>query len=494
MTRNINTMQINKRNRRLCKVLSAILVTFMGLSMALFCVSARTNSWNLIVSQAEGSDYFYAVGNGGSAKPQWSVVRQNCFIICKRLTTAFNQCITEYDDDLNIIKILEWFYDNGQASYAVELGTKWNVFNSHVTNYINETAELVGYGESVPTVNGKEVTVEQYQNLYSRINTELESLNAYVSDVRSNYQASRISSDGGMSGALGDSGGIVNYLWTQLRVIVSDIGFGSGTTNRFLGITTSSESIRTIADSISGVTKTFAYAIAVILFGVNITTTALQNEILTLRGGIKVFARVILVKIWIDLAIPICMYTLGIVNSLARQILTTLSASGGSVFGNSSINSSSASGWGAILKMVTRIFNAIIEFITGFPSLILIIIMIVCIVLVIIKLVARCFELTCLVSLSPIFFATLVGEESKRYFRKFMSAFLTTAGYIAYVAIVYAVGTRWVAQATEPNLVTSLSSLFLPIISTLPRAIIIIACCRVMVKPPKVLLSLTDGG
>ena len=175
-------------------------------------------------------------------------------------------------------------------------------------------------------------------------------------------------------------------------------------------------------------------------------------------------------------------------------VFKTLSSSGGSVFGNSSINSSSASGWGAILKMVTRIFNAIIEFITGFPSLILIIIMIVCIVLVIIKLVARCFELTCLVALSPIFFATLVGEESKRYFRKFMSAFLTTAGYIAYVAIVYAVGTRWVAQATEPNLNTSLSSLFLPIISTLPRAIIIIACCRVMVKPPKVLLSLTDGG
>ena len=469
MKNTIYTQQQIRKNKRLCKILSVMLVTFMCLSTALFCVSARTNSWNLIVSQAEGSDYFYAVGNGGSAKPQWSVIRQNCFIICKRLTTSFNSCITEFDDDLNIIKILEWFYDNGQASYAVELGTKWNTFNAHVTNFINETAELVGYGESVPTVNGKEVTVEQYQNLYSRINTELDSLNAYVSDVRSNYQASRISSDGGMSGALGDSGGIVNYLWTQLRVIVSDIGFGSGTTNRFLGITTSSESIRTIA-------------------------TALQNEILTLRGGIKVFARVILVKIWIDLAIPICMYALGIVNSLARQILTTLSSSGGSVFGNSSINSSSASGWGAILKMVTRIFNAIIEFITGFPSLILIIIMIVCIVLVIIKLVARCFELTCLVSLSPIFFATLVGEESKRYFRKFMSAFLTTAGYIAYVAIVYAVGTRWVAQATEPNLVTSLSSLFLPIISTLPRAIIIIACCRVMVKPPKVLLSLTDGG
>ena len=494
MTKNINTMQISKRNKRLCKVLTTILVVFMFLSSALFCVSARTNSWNLVVSQAEGNEYFYSVGNGGAPKHEWSVIRQNCFIICKRLSTTFNQSIVEYDDDLNIIKILEWFYDNGQASYAVELGTKWNTFNSHVTNYINETAELVGYGESVPTVNGKEVTVEQYQNLYSRINTELENLNAFISDVRSNYQASVINSGSGMPGALIDSGSIVNYLWTQLRVIISDVGFGSGSTNRFLGITTSSESIRTIADSISGVTKTFAYAIAVILFGVNITTTALQNEILTLRGGIKVFARVILVKIWIDLAIPICMYSLGIVNSLARQVLTTLSSSSGNVFGNTSVNSSSVSGWGAILKMVTRIFNAIIEFITGFPSLILIIIMIVCIVLVIIKLVALCFELTCLVSLSPIFFATLVGEESKRYFRKFISAFLSTAGYIAYVAIVYAVGSRWVAQATEPNIVSSLSSLFLPIISMLPRAIIIIACCRVMVKPPKVLLSLTDGG
>ena len=494
MKNNIYTQQQIKKNRRLCKVLSAMLVIFMFLSTALLTVSARTNSWNLNVSQADGSEYFYSVGYGGSPRPQWSVVRQNCFILCKRLTTAFNSCITEYDDDLNVIKILEWLYDNGQASNAVELGTKWNVFNAHVTNFINETSELVGYSDSVPTVNGKEVTVEQYQNLYSRINTELESLNAYVSDVRSNYQASKISSDGGMSGAMIDSGSIVNYLWTQLRVIISDVGFGSGNTNRFLGISTSSDSIRSIADSVAGVTKTFAYAIAVILFGVNITTTALQNEILTLRGGIKVFARVILVKIWIDLAIPICMYALGIVNSLARQILTTLSSGSGSVFGNSSINSSSASGWGAILKMVTRIFNTIVEFITGFPSLILIIIMIVCIVLVIIKLVARCFELTCLVSLSPIFFATLVGEESKRYFRRFMSAFLSTSGYIAYVAIVYAVGTRWVAQATEPNLATSLSALFLPIISTLPRAIIIIACCRVMVKPPKVLLSLTDGG
>ncbi len=494
MVQSINSVKIEKRNRRLCKVLSVILVLFMLLSSAFFCVAARSNAWGLVVSQADGMDYFYRPGYGGGTNPNWSIVRQNCFIICKRLAYTFNDSVTAYSDDLNVISILNYFYNNRQYDYAIEMGTKWNSFNAHVTNFINETAELVGTGDAVPVVDGKKVTVEQYQNLYSRIAKEIETLSAFITDLRTSYQASKISSDGGMSGALSDSRNIVNYLWTSLRVIISDVGFGSGNTNTFLGISTSSASIQAIANTVSSVTKTFAYAVAVILFGINITTTALQNEILTLRGGIKVFARVILVKIWIDLAIPICIYVLNLVNSLAGQLLRTISASGGNVFNNARIQTTGSDGWTAILKMITRIFNAIIELITGFPSLILISIMIICIVLVIIKLVARCFELTCLVSLSPIFFATLVGEESKRYFRRFISAFVTTAGYIAYVAIVYAVGSRWVAQATTPNLTTSLTSLFLPIISTLPRAIIIIACCRVMVKPPKVLLSLTDGG
>lgn len=493
MIKNINTVQINKQNKKLCKILSVILVIFMFLSSAFFCVAARSNDWGLVVSQANGVGYFYSVGYGGSPRPQWTSIRQNCFIICKRLALTFNDAITEYSPELNVIDILEYYYNNQQSTYAVQLGTKWNVFNAHVTNFINETSELVGYSDSLPTINGKEVTVEQYQNLYSRITSELDNLNSFILDLRASFQASR-NNGSGMSGAISDSGGIVNYLWSKLKGIISDVGFGTGNTERFLGISTSPSEIEAIANSISSVTKTFAYAIAVILFGINITTTALQNEILTLRGGIKVLARVVLVKIWIDLAIPICMYILNIINSLAGQILSTLSSSNNSVFNNGNINGAKNDAWTAILRLVTRIVNFLIEVVTGLPSLILIIVMIVCIVLVIIKLVARCFELTCLVSLSPIFFATLVGEESKRYFRRFISAFLTTSGYIAYVAIVYAVGSRWVAQASTPNLATSLSSLFLPIISTLPRAIIIIACCRVMVKPPKVLLSLTDGG
>ena len=109
-----------------------------------------------------------------------------------------------------------------------------------------------------------------------------------------------------------------------------------------------------------------------------------------------------------------------------------------------------------------------------------------------VKMVARVFELTCLVAVSPVFFATLVGEESKRYFRKFISAFLSTAGYIVFVSITYLIATTWVAQ-NSPNTVMTANALLDNTIKVLPCAIIIIACCRVVVKPPKVLTSLLDG-
>ena len=494
MTKSLETMQSDKRNKRLCSVLSVLLVALMLFSSALFCVAARDNSWGLNVSTADGVGYFYSVGAGGYARRTWSTIRQNCFLQCKKLADTFNSSITEFYNDQNVIWILEYFYDNNAQNEAVEFGNRWNTFNKRVTDFINETALLVGYGDSVPRVNGAEVTVDQYQSLHSRLSEELKNLNALISEIKSAYSVIQSLNKSGMSGSIIDAENIVNRLWSSLSLLISSVGLGSGTVDPFLGITTSLDSIENIANTIAGVTKTFAYAIAVILFGVNITTTALQNEILTLRGGIKVFARVILVKIWIDIAIPVCMLILKIVNDLAGQILSMLAAGASNVFNSTTINNSSNSIWDPILKVINGIFNLLRDLITGFPTFLLICVMLVCIVIVIIKLVSRCFELTCLVSLSPIFFATLVGEESKRYFRRFISAFLSTAGYIAYVAIVYAVGSKWIADATSPDVRNSLLSLFLPIMATLPRAIIVIACCRVMVKPPKVLLSLTDGG
>lgn len=492
MKDNIYVRKIEKRNKHLCKILSIILVVLMLLSSASFLIASGLS----VSSQRIGMTYYYTVGNhDGRPDYSWSSIRQNCFINCQMLVSTYNYLIDSVEEQNNIARIFAYLESHGGDSEKLaNYANTWNTFFSHICSCQSDTELLCSNISAVPVVNGKEVTVDQYQNLYSKITEEYDRLLSFVNDIRSYYDAAKAGEGVGMSVVIRDSATIINRMWKNLRLVITEVGFGSGVTNSFLGISTSTDSIQEIADAVSSVTKTFAYALAVILFGVNITTTALQNEILTLRGGIKVFGRVILVKFWIDLAIPICIFALNIVNSLAAQILNILTSSASNVFGTTRISQSSVSSWPAIVALVQKIIRFLAELVTGFPSMIIIIVMGVCIVLVIIKLVARCFELTCLVSISPVFFATLVGEETKRYFRKFMSAFLSTAAYIAYVAIVYAVATKWIMDTNNPNINDSLKSLVLPITSMLPRAIIIVACCRVMVKPPKVLLSLADGG
>ena len=497
MSKNLRMTEQIKRNKRLCKILSVILVVLMCLSSVFMVVSAGTeespdrNSWNLF-KQKIGVDYFH-----GPNRPnrEWSTIRQNCFLRCRTLVEDFNDCIIKSDINNNIVKMLEYSHEHGYDKEASAIGGRWNDFYWEVINTRNDVMILVGYDDAVPSVDGKRVTTEQYQNQLNVISKFMDKLKSIKTDASNLYDTalSDTNSEDTIGSVLMESGSVVNFLWSALGLAIKDVGVGSGQTNSFLGISTSSTAIKTIADSVSSVTKTFAYAIAVILFGINISTTALQNEILTLRGGIKVFARVIVVKFWIDLAIPICIYALNMVNSLGVQILNNISVNNSSLLSSFNINSPAGGLAEMILRFVKKIFSLLKSILIGFPSMIILGIMAVCIVIVIVKLVARCFELTCLVAISPIFFATLVGEETKRYFRRFISAFLSTAGYIVYIAIVYAVATQWVASATTPS-ITSLESFLNAVKSLLPRAIIVIASCRVMVKPPKVLLSLTDGG
>lgn len=497
MKNNLKTRQIQRRNKRLCKVLSVILVVLMMISSVIMCVSAASTSWGLETSQIDNS-YFYSVGFGGGADSSWSVIRQRCFLNCETLVHQFNSYVVNYDVNFNVIKQLNYCYNRGYRNEALSIATKWNTLRLKIIDTVTECTQIVGYsGSAIPYINGEQVTIIQYQNYYSAITKQYNSLNSLADEAKNLYGLVMSNSTNFMGIMISDTGNLVNFLWSGLRVIITSFGTGDGSASNVLGISFSTYSMKQTADAISGVIKTFAYAIAVVLFGVNVTTTALQNEILTLRGGIKVFARVILVKIWIDLAIPICIYSLNIINKLAINILTSLGISRSTIFSDFNI-SSSASDTGSFFDKIIGAIKLIYSFfstvLTGSPMLILAFILCVCIAIVMVKMVARAFELTCLVSISPIFFATLVGEESKRYFQRFMSAFLATSGYIVYVAITYAVASKWVAECSVPLTTFSFGSFYNTIKTALPRAIIIIGCCRVMVKPPKGLLSLTDGG
>lgn len=97
--------------------------------------------------------------------------------------------------------------------------------------------------------------------------------------------------------------------------------------------------------------------------------------------------------------------------------------------------------------------------------------------------------MTALVAVSPVFFATLVGEETKAYFKKFMSSFLSTCCSLFFIAVVYAVATIWIHDSTEIT-DTSLSGIVILFGSSFYRCLIILAACRIIRKPPKVLTDL----
>lgn len=510
MQNNLRIIGQQKQNKRLCRFLSLIIVVLILMSSAMMAVSAAITEeselgehrFGLVVKQVDPG-YFYSVDHSGINKDNWSIIRQRCYYSCQSLVTAFNNYIIETNYNKNIIKQIEYCYDHGYSTEAADLGSKYNLIRTHVSDALNDTKQLVGYSESsIPVVNGEEVTTEQYQNLYSIIANQFNELYSLAKEVSALYNSvkqeedyKRTAGDNPAVNAINNSKSLTNRLWSLLGGVILDFGSGNSSASNFLGISVSSQSIEQTANKLSSIFKTLAYAVAVILFGVNITTTSLQNEILTLRGGVKVFARVILVKIWIDLAIPICIYVINIFNGITSQILTQFNvSSSGNVFANDFIynTSNTSSGLEIIVGYIKSIFEAIKILLTGSPILILFLVMAICIVIVMVKMVARVFELTCLVAVSPVFFATLVGEESKRYFRKFISAFLSTAGYIVFVSITYIIATTWVAQ-NSPNTVMTANALLDNTIKVLPCAIIIIACCRVVVKPPKVLTSLLDG-
>lgn len=501
MPKSLNALKQDKRNKRLCKVLSVVFVVFMILSTVMTSVSAATNVWGVDTTQIDKS-YFYNLGMGGSCNNSWYITRQRCFYTARLLADSFNGYIVDTDINNNVLKQFNVCYTRNLKTEADVLKNRWNNLRYQIQEAMTDTGYLCGSSEGIRyLVSGdstKAVTEEQYQNLLLELNqrnTELEQLTA---DIKSLYSYALIAGDNASVNAINNSKSLINELWARLGSVIIDFGSGNDSTTNFLGISVSSASIQQAADSLSAIFKTFAYAIAVILFGVNITTTSLQNEILTLRGGIKVFARIILVKFWIDLAIPICIYVLNIINSLASQIMTQLNVntSAANIFTeNFSYNTTSSGTFEIIANYLAKINEFINIVLTGSPLLILFFVVAVCIVIVMVKMVARVLELTCLTAVAPVFFATLVGEESKRYFRRFISAFLSTAGYVLFVTITYAISTQWVANTSPSTIHTAdpTVNVVTNLINVLPRAIIIIACCRVVVKPPRVLTSLLDG-
>ncbi|MCH5296044.1 MAG: type IV secretion system protein [Ruminococcus sp.] len=484
--KNINTLKIKKSNKLRRKIIAILLIIIVFSSAFCTSVSAVSyNSWNLIISQIDRS-YFYQ--GGSSLNSSWPTSTQNAWIAASNLSYTFNQYILSTNTSTNLVKQMQYMYDNGYSNQAVSYGTRWNDIWYEINDLITDVSYTCSNG-----------SVTAAQNLCDQIRSEQDRLRNLANEITTSYYTAYTAKDyPSIANDISISGiSALNTLWNMLGNILKTIGTNSANTDSLLGMSWTSGDIQGIANTVSGIVKTFAYALACILFGINVTTTSLQYEMLTLRGGVKVFARVLLVKFWIDLAIPICIYMLNMINSLAKQIFNLFTINSIVVFWQDDLIKFDVQTNNGILDTIIKATEKIINFFANFffqlPILAITVVLIIVIVSVFIKIISRAFELTGLISISPIFFATLVSEETKHYFRKFAGAFLSTAGYMVFMAIVYAVASKWISQCSTAS-ISNVPELAQAFFSVLPRTLIIIACCRIMKKPPKVLTSLFDGG
>ena len=350
-------------------------------------------------------------------------------------------------------------YENGKYYYGVVITD--NDYNNMRKNISSCTSTL-------------NKTIDNFKKAIDKINeNNVSSMNKYVNNVM----------DGQYKG--------VTYLWKQLGNTLKD--FGSGNSHKgknIFGISWGTNSMKKLANVIAPITKAFAYALVVILFGLNMTNTMLQFDFTSMRGIIKVIGTLLIAKIWIDLSVTVCAYIINTVNTMNSQIISQLKMNAKSVIYTSAYNpntSINASSWNFIGSII-GFFQSI--FFRG-PELILLIVLGIAIVCVFIKILSRAFELTCLMAISPLAFSCVACEESKVYFKKFIGTFLSTCLYMTFMIICYVIGSEWLAEVNNIQSVAT-TSFLTSLKQIIPRFVVIFGICRIMAKPPKSLTNLID--
>lgn len=230
----------------------------------------------------------------------------------------------------------------------------------------------------------------------------------------------------------------------------------------------------------------FATSLIVVLFGINIIKTALEYELFTLKGAVKVFARLILAEIWIQLSTKICIMVVKIFNELMNSIIHYIVSSG---------TLKSITFTFKVTRSGTYLIGDIVDFLKNLVPFLFVLLLIgtalVIFVIVYIKLIIRSLEIAMLSVVSPVFFACSVGEATMPYFRKFITAFLSVGAEIVFMGVVY-LALLWYCKGVTVNPVnlndlyniTSSGGTFYTYIA------VSVACGIMMIRPPQVLKDL----
>ena len=244
--------------------------------------------------------------------------------------------------------------------------------------------------------------------------------------------------------------------------------------------------IQTFVDDYSPIFFIFANALLILLFGVNVLSTAVQYELFTLKGAVRTLAHFFFSKIWIDLSCYICILAIGV----AREMLTSVISKSNQILEN--VNFSFAFTYNSGVPVVGAIFDFLVMAVVMIVIFLLFIPLLVFLIRVIIKLFVMNFELAALTAMSPVFFACLVGEETKRFFQNFFTTFLSILVELVFMGVVYSAFVSWYNGFGDMSSSMDFSNFdFGTQISNLAIfGVVFISACHLMIKPPEVFKNL----
>ena len=244
--------------------------------------------------------------------------------------------------------------------------------------------------------------------------------------------------------------------------------------------------VKGFVDEYSPIFIIFANAMLILLFGVNILSTALQYELFTLKGAVRTLAHFFFSKIWIDLSCQICLLAIGV----AREMLTSVISKANDILDN--INFSFAFNYNSGVPVVGAIFDFLVMAVVMIVIFLLFIPLLVFLIRVIIKLFVMNFELAAMTAMSPVFFACLVGEETKRFFQNFFTTFLGILVELVFMGIVYAAFVSWYNGFGDMSSSMDFSNFdFSTQITNLAIfGVVFMAACHLMIKPPEIFKNL----
>lgn len=230
-----------------------------------------------------------------------------------------------------------------------------------------------------------------------------------------------------------------------------------------------------------------AYSIVLIFFAVSIIEQSVKYEIFSMKGMLRIFGRLLVSKIIIDLSVTICGGILGAIGKICHDLLATTSSFHQPMGFMPKVTLETSK-----IKLIGPVVDTVVSTILASVILLIVGTVFIMSILVCLKLILRSFELTMLVCSSPMFFACASSDVTKEYFKKFIVTFIEVASQTLFMSIALIIGIKQLTGVSIGN-INGFGDLTQYFMSSTPYMIIMVAMCVMMIKPPKVLTNLLKG-